>query len=319
MALIPIVFSTDHRYVMPTGVAICSLLAASHDEQYDVFVLISDDVSDDDCRLLRKQVEAGSASDGVSSRINFIKSGNYFSDAYEVRGITETAYYRLLIPWLIPQYDKVFYSDVDVIFLHGLSELYSTDMGDAYIAGVNFDEYSDGFMTPHIKKLGLNTGKYINSGFLLINSRLIRNLDLKDTFMKYARKKYKYQDQDIINIIYKDRIAYLSPKSNCKASHVERFGMEDCGLIHYTGIKPWVGFTYCWEKWWEIYRQSIFYDSALRSRVIINIMTVQGWTNEEFEIGFTPLARIARKLSLKFPALNKTLIRIIRFFYRIEC
>lgn len=312
--MIPIVFSTDHRYVMPAGVAICSLLAASHNEQYDIFVLISDDVDEADCGLLRKQVAESSASAATASRISFIRPGDCFSGSYEVRGITEAAYYRLLIPWLIPQYDKIFYSDVDVVFQRGLSGSYSTDLGECYIAGVNFDEYSNGLLTPHIKKLGLDAEKYINSGFLLINSRLMRSTGLKDTFLKYAKRKYEYQDQDILNIICKDRIAYLPRENNRKASQMDGFCTEECGLIHYTGIKPWVGFTHCWEQWWEIYRKSVFYDSALRGRVLFNIMTVQGWTNEEFKTGFMPLARLARKLSLKFPAINKCLIRIIRIF-----
>ena len=309
MSYIPIVFSTDHRYVMPAGVAIYSLLASSRGERYDIFVLVGGDVDSDDREQLRKQVESADS----GSRITFIEMYDLFANAYETRSITRASYYRLLIPWMIPQYDKIFYSDVDVIFQHGLGELWSTDIGDNYIAGVNFS--TSGILLTNIKRLGLDPEKYINMGFLLINSKLFRDDNLKDTLLQHANRKYRYQDQDILNIVCKDRIAYLPPKSNCKVSRVDRFGIEECGLIHYTGLKPWVCFTCCWERWWEIYKQSIFYDSTLRGRVLSNMKTVIGRTNEEYETGFAPLVIIARKLSLKFPVINKILIKIIRLVH----
>lgn len=50
-------------------------------------------------------------------RIQYRQVDNTFDASYEIRGITTPAYYRLLIPELIPEYDKIIYSDVDVIFV----------------------------------------------------------------------------------------------------------------------------------------------------------------------------------------------------------
>ena len=61
--------------------------------------------------------------------------GDLFAGAYEIRGITNVTYYRLLIPTLIPEYDKIIYSDVDVIFRDDLSHVYqSTLFEDEYVA-----------------------------------------------------------------------------------------------------------------------------------------------------------------------------------------
>lgn len=310
MSSIPIVFSTDHRYVMPTGVVIYSLLSVSPNNRYDIFVLIGDDVTDEDKKKLCTQVEQAAPS--LLSQIHFIELKGMFSDAFEVRNITRATYYRLLIPWLIPQYDKIFYSDVDIIFVRDLGALYKMDLGDNYIAGVNYEEYANEEVAPYIKKIGLDPSKYVNAGFLLINSKAMRENNLKNLFQKYAKRNFLYQDQDILNIVCNERIAYLPMTCNCRAIHVARYEKEDCLLIHYTGLKPWKGFTFCWDKWWDMYRKSIFYESDRQYKVSMEIMNVQGWTNEQFEIGSKPLVKAARKVSLKFPGINKFLISCLR-------
>ncbi|MDE4998687.1 glycosyltransferase, partial [Francisella tularensis] len=45
-------------------------------------------------------------------------------------------FYRLLIPKLLHQYDKVIYSDVDVLFQSDMSEVYYTDLTSYEWAGV---------------------------------------------------------------------------------------------------------------------------------------------------------------------------------------
>ena len=43
---------------------------------------------------------------------------------------TNTTYFRLFIPNLYPQYDKVIYLDGDTVVLGDISELYNIDMGE---------------------------------------------------------------------------------------------------------------------------------------------------------------------------------------------
>ena len=306
MSLIPIVFSTDHRYVMPAGVAIYSLLASSRGERYDIFILAGGDVDDRDRELLRRQVEVADA----ESRISFVELGESFSGAYEIRDITKAAYYRLLIPWMIPQYDKIFYSDVDVVFRQGLGVLYAADMNDSYIVGANYEEYSNGALTSHIKRMGLDAREYVNSGFMLINSKAFRDDDLQNVLLQEAKRRYEYQDQDILNKVCKGRISHFEYNVNAKVAEIERFGIENMTLIHYTGIKPWAGFTFCWDEWWRIYRKSIFYDKTLQYRVSLDIMNLQGWSNDELKANWGPMARIGRRLSILFPMFDRILLKL---------
>ena len=107
--------------------------------------------------------------------ITYRSVGNIFDSAFEIRGITTPAYYRLLIPELIPEYDKVIYSDVDVIFRMDLSELYSLDLKENYLAatkdlGLNLSK--DG--VAYIQSMPeLHLGDYLQSGFIVINNKKI--------------------------------------------------------------------------------------------------------------------------------------------------
>lgn len=253
--MIPIVFSTDHKFIMPAGVTILSLLTTDNNEEYKIYILIAPDVTDNDKQMLEKQVKLASK----KSSIDFISLGNAFQAGYEVRGISQACYYRLLIPWLLPQYDKIIYSDTDMIYHIGLREIYNTDITNYLFCGVNTSGFNSGGASKHIRKLGLDPKKYINSGFLIINATLNRKENLDVQYKKLASKKYLFQDQDIINIIGKDRIKTIDEKYNMSPKLSKK--NESC-IIHYTGIKPWDAFTFRWIEWWEVCKKSIFYDDS---------------------------------------------------------
>lgn len=268
--MIPIVFSTDHDYIMPTGVTICSLLL--HEEEgYDIYVLTSPSVTDADKRLLERQVKEFSS----KSKISFIDMGTQFAEGYEIRGISTACYYRLMIPWLIPEVDKIIYCDGDIVIKTSLKELYETDLEGKYVAGSSsYDPENWIKCKKYLDKTGLDYKKYINSGVLVINSALQRRDSLDKEYKKLADNKYLYQDQDIINIVCKDRIAYFSYRFNFKPSQVGL--VKEVGndlVIHYAGDKPWRCFTYAWEEWWEAYKKSIFYDGEFYHKICSRILS----------------------------------------------
>lgn len=268
--MIPIIFSTDHNYIVPTGVAITSLLTNSTDETYEINILISDNVTDEDKNQL-KEVVASS-----SSGIKFKNSGNIFDNAYETRGITKATYFRLLIPWIFPEYNKVIYCDGDVIFRRGLNDLYNEDIENFYVGGV-LDFYDDKLFIKYLNEIGLNWDYYINAGVLLINSNLWRINKLDEAIKKHLYTKYEYQDQDIINILCRDKIKYLSPVYNfnsnkyCtfmsgKESPTDRYNVnmeeliKNIHIIHYCGLKPWNTMSqFLSGDWYAYYALSVFY------------------------------------------------------------
>ena len=272
MNKIPVVLCFDDNIEMPAGVCLTSLLVnAKPDTFYDIFILHSDKCSFLNGKLNELPLRYNNCS------ITFRSAGEEFKHAFEIRGITIAAYYRLLIPEIIPEYDKVIYSDVDVIFRKDLTEIYeTTDMTDYYVAGVvdpNPDVYE---YHKYIRGLGLIPDYYIYSGNLIINSKLMQEDGVVSKFIKEAaRSKYKFQDMDIINIVCKSKIKRIAPEfclsmavRECAIYQKEQSiytkqELEESlqnGIIHYTGPKPWVQYCPDFDIWWEYYRKSIFFD-----------------------------------------------------------
>ena len=132
MKTIPILFAFDQAMEMPAGVCITSLLEnANPDTFYDIFVLHGPTCDFSKSLLNELPSRYGNC------HLVFRKVNGDFENGYEVRGITEATYYRLISPELIPEYDTFLYSDVDVIFREDLGIYYSTDIGDCFFGGVD--------------------------------------------------------------------------------------------------------------------------------------------------------------------------------------
>ena len=120
--------------------------------------------------------------------------------------ITTPTYYRISLPNLLPQYDKLIYLDGDIICYGDLKEMYYIDMENYYYKG--FLYYSrDPFCA--------NNDIYIGAGVLLVNNKELRKDDMVNkmiSYMKKNRNTLKMLDQTIINYVCKDKIGFLPAK-----------------------------------------------------------------------------------------------------------
>ena len=274
MKTVPIVFAFDNNLAFPAAVCISSLMMSALDDTfYDIYVLHAATEILDKSYLNKVETYYNNC------RINYREAPDTFKNGFEIRGITVAAYYRLLIPSLIPEYDRVIYSDVDVIFRQDLSDIYfNTDLEGCYIAGVNNLAHLDADLKKHYgSTLGLDIRNVICSGFLLMDSKRILADDLINEFIEQAKNKYKFQDQDILNIVCQNRIKMLAPKYSL-LTYIYSMAVNNLdglkelwseneindaisqGNIHYNGQKPWKGYCVNFDIWWEYYRKSPIYD-----------------------------------------------------------
>lgn len=272
MIIVPVVFCFDDNILLPAGICITSLLEnAKTNTFYDIFILHDNRASFPKSGFLEKLHNKYN-----NFKISYRTVGDSFQEAFEIRGITVAAYYRLLIPELIPEYSKIMYHDVDVIFRKDLENVFNqTDLTDTYIAGV----VSPGFLNEEVSKrriaMGLIPEKYILSGNLIFNSELLRKDNIVPLFREEAKKDYVHQDMDVINLICKERLSYLSPtfcgtieifklavnkqeQSVYSSSELEK--VLNNGIVHYNGPKPWKDWCPNFDIWWEYYRKSVFFD-----------------------------------------------------------
>lgn len=87
---------------------------------------------------------------------------------------SNATYYRILIPNLYPQYEKVLYLDSDIIILDDIAKLYNVNINNYLIGAVSerwFRNYTE-FKGYGEKVIGLKSyKKYINAGIMLMNSQ----------------------------------------------------------------------------------------------------------------------------------------------------
>ena len=295
---------------MPAGVCMTSLLEnAEPDTFYDIFILHGPGCDFSSLSILEKHFN--------NFRLTIREVKGEFVGAYEIRGIPETAYYRLLSPNLIPEYDKLLYSDVDVIIREDLSKYYELDLGDNYFGAV--DNCSR--LRPDVQKyvqeeLGLDyRNGYYYSGNLIINSALIRKDNMIDRFRELGKNDYNQQDMDIINIACNRRFLPLGIEYcmsvqlytlivTRRAEMEAIYGAEaldaalDHGIVHYNGTKPWKGACMNMDIWWSVYRRSPFFDDAFCQSF---------WFGQRYLLERLPFMKRVKML-LRYP-LDKKLIQ----------
>lgn len=288
MNIVPVVFAFDNNLILPACVCISSLMMnAKEDTFYDIFILHSANIA------LKKEELDKLSQYYQNCRIQYRQVDNTFDSAFEIRGITTSTYYRLLIPDLIPEYDKIIYSDVDVIFRSDLSNIYfSVDLHDSYVAGVNaLIPFIPDMRAYYQKMRKVEMKGIIYAGNIILNSKKIREDNIIEQFKKLAKKNFRFQDLDVLNIVCQNRVTYLKPEF-CVTTYFSEFSIRNRtilrqywtdndialalqnGIVHYNGQKPWKGFCVNFDIWWEYYRKSPFFDEKFYFEFFYNNTSV---------------------------------------------
>lgn len=310
--MIPVVFAFDNNLAMPAAVCLYSLFAnAGPETRYQVYILHRKG-NNLDVSYVDKVF-----SEYPYHELKLIEVDGTFDNGFKIRGITTPAYYRLLIPSLIPEHDKVIYSDVDVIFRDDLTDIYNTDLGNSLYGGVNATVSLDKDLNEYYIKFGLDTSKIIYSGNLIINSREFRaNPQLMRKLLETAQNDYKFQDMDAINLVCRDYISYLDPEF-CLTTYIYSHFIQnptaldsfwgrkqvlkalDKGIVHYNGQKPWKGWCLNFDIWWEYYRKSPIFDPEFYFKFYYNRLE---------ELDTLPLMKRVKNLVRYFVCGRKKLI-----------
>lgn len=292
---LPVVFISNNQYTIPTYTALYSLLALNESSTYDIYIITPGDFYEENRKLLQSLPLSLNRTD----RLSFITMGNEFAGNYVVRNIPVSTYYKLLIPWLLSGHNKIVYCDSDVIFLEGLSEVFSTNVEDYYIAGVHYKEYEDSYFKNHLTEIGVDRSHYINAGLLVMNCKKIRTIFSKEQIIKVSKTEYLYQDQDIINILFKNHICHLAGKFNCKANDILINNKKEFNMIHYAGLKPWNDFTACWIEWWDVFKKTPIFNVRELNKLYVKILDIQGWDQQEISISLSRPIMILKRIMSK--------------------
>lgn len=256
-----------NEYYMPIlGVMLHSLLEnASPEYGYDILVLRNKPEFDTDTTnryigMLKKMV--GSY---TNAAIRFIDiSGLLGGKTFFVRGnFTPETYFRLFLPQILGNYEKVLYLDADMVVCHDVAELYNLDLKNMLLGAVRDPIISGSNKSPlynkhdDMEKLGIkNIYDYFQAGVLLINLKKIAEDGLCGRMIEYAATHdCDLVDQDVLNLFCQGRVKFIDNKWNVDVNTIAmkvvpyapagmwkeyKANRDDAYIYHFAGAdKPW--------------------------------------------------------------------------------
>ena len=264
---ISIAYAPDDNYVNQTVVSMKSAL--EHNEQVEFIIMYS-----------KLSAESMQKLGAVGGSLRLIKMDeSQFADLTLSKWVTVQAWFRIKLPDLCKNLDKILYLDCDTLVRGNLDELFSLDLTGKYLAGVK-DVWG---VSKYVKRLGMKSGVYVNSGMLLFNCDYCRKEHFFDKVVDFAKNNAKiieFCDQDSINKVVDEHKLVISPKYNLmdtwwRGGYYEFEGEEEAEYLqakenpviaHLTGLKP--AFKGCGNKfkdeWWEVAKKTKIYDELLR-------------------------------------------------------
>ena len=264
---ISIAYAPDDNYVNQTVVSMKSAL--EHNEQVEFIIMYS-----------KLSAESMQKLGAVGGSLRLIKMDeSQFADLTLSKWVTVQAWFRIKLPDLCKDLDKVLYLDCDTLIRGNLDELFSMDLTGKYLAGVK-DVWG---VSKYVKRLGMKSGVYVNSGMLLFNCNYCRKEHFFDKVVDFAKNNAKiieFCDQDSINKVVDEYKLVISPKYNLmdtwwRGGYYEFEGEEETEYLqakenpviaHLTGLKP--AFKGCGNKfkdeWWEVAKKTKIYDELLK-------------------------------------------------------
>ena len=281
---IHIALNIDNKYIYPCIVYLTSLLDNKADSTfYIIHILTGDNINKDIFYKVNATIEKFAAN---SANVTFYNMKDQFRKATHGGFISVAAYYRISLSSLLPEVEKIIYTDSDVITFKDLSEMYNIKLGEKiyYCGGLD-----SGFLVGEIKHyFKINLDKYMNSGILIMNLTAIRKDYVETNLKNFISSHFlNHHEQTAINALYYNNIQVLPYKYSCfafdsydkivtfnnKQNEAYRFDETELKeafysptIIHFPGyIKPWDKKCTNMRKayWWYYANRSLFYQEIL--------------------------------------------------------
>lgn len=189
---------TDDNYIMPTAVAIHSMIVNKGSEKYNFYIItsnLSDNSENEFKKFERDDVSVTIIREDADKRFSGLHQ--FTKDSICVASIS--ALLKFLIPDLLSSLDKVLYLDGDLIVQKDLYELYSIDLEDNYVAAV--PDSSNLYWKNNFNTIVRN---YFNSGVMVLNLKKMRENNIKDVLIETKRNltDTSLMDQNVFNIVF---------------------------------------------------------------------------------------------------------------------
>jgi lipopolysaccharide biosynthesis glycosyltransferase len=199
-------------YAAHSAAMLDSLLERNHHDDVRIHYLPGPGIGADDERKLAEMVTRRGAS------IDFVRVEDERLRGLPTEGFTRAAtWYRIFLPELLPDVDRLLYLDADLLVLESVAPLWELDLRDHYLAAVT--NVLEPIYADRPARLGIEgENRYFNAGVLLMNLDLMRRERCTQALEEYAREhaaELMWRDQDALNVVLGGRRLPLHPRWNC--------------------------------------------------------------------------------------------------------
>ena len=233
---IPIFLSSDNNYAPFVATTIASI--CDNTKSFCDFYILDGGIEEENkekiCQLKTLFNNFSIEFINIKNSIkNFSTSDRYASN---------TMYARFLIPLLKPDINRALYSDVDVIVVGDVSEMYNEELDDYIIGAIQAPFVDCKKITPFMHFSDKHV--YFCSGNLLIDCKKWRDEGITQKLFNIYDKYHNVitsPDQDILNKCFDTKYKPL-PKKYCVTEyHMDYYKKNLDILIRHYGlkIKPW--------------------------------------------------------------------------------
>jgi lipopolysaccharide biosynthesis glycosyltransferase len=252
MTTLAVVSSADERYLPHVGAMLESLFANHSDIKIEFYFVHSQRLNAEALQPLRRQCEKYGA-EFFPVRVAAERVAELpLSDTY-----CEEAWYRLFLPSLLPNVERVLWLDADLLVLDSLLPIWKQDLAGKPLAAI------PNALTPsqwqHPAALGMqgDRGQYFNTGVMLLNLAQMRAEQVEARFQALIAEHgdtIMFADQDVFNPAFAGN--YLPLKLEWNMTTGAYFNFEEAvrvhgydafrdafrrpRVVHFTRMKPWL-------------------------------------------------------------------------------
>lgn len=289
---VPVLLACNNGYIRYTSVLVESILSHCTEENKYAIYILHTDISEENQAILQHQI--GKCKNVSIEFINVKRRLNTYKNLYVDRHLSVETYFRFFAIDIFPNLEKMIYLDCDTIVCEDIAKLFHTDLKDKSIGAVRDADiislYSENNTAdPEVrenlnKRIKLqNYTDYFQAGVLLLNLKKIRmHYSMEEIFSTALERNWKFQDQDVLNYIFRGDVKYLDSSWNVLYdcfNRIERIvnyvpaeisqnyleSRKNPCIIHYAGMpKPWNDLNVDMASYYWTYAQNTpFYEELI--------------------------------------------------------
>ncbi len=262
-----IYFCSDNKYLPYSAVTMASILNNSSPSSIQHFHIIGNDISS----ISKEKVNQLKSI--KSCEIEYLEIDDSIFDDFkhkiDMGYLSFACFYRFLIPSLAPKdITKVLYLDGDMLITAPLDDLFATDISGYKSAVV------EELGAIQVQNLSLKSGKYFNSGMMLLNLKEINQSTFLNDALDYFTKNHHNitcHDQDILNGLWDEKVKFISDKYNAVSFNKT---VKNPIIVHFTGFmkKPWQYYAkHKYKRLWQSHQDLTAYRLTPLSKIVFNL------------------------------------------------